>query len=104
MSEPVTKEEVIKKIKNWTTQNSDSISVLISQEDGSFHVCYYAGMGDSNNTPIEKLAPQYKVVITELYESGELIESGRAFTLYPGSDSFRKLKLPNNVISKPVKD
>ncbi|MFZ8201226.1 hypothetical protein [Alteromonas portus] len=49
-------------------------------------------MGDSNNTPIEKLAPQYKVVITQLYESGELIESGRAFTLYPGSDSFRKLK------------
>ncbi len=91
MNLPKSQEAVVEKIREWTARDAGSPSVLISQDDGSFHLGHYSGMGNSDNTPIEKLAPQYKTTIYELYQSGELIETGKAFTLYPGSDSFKKL-------------
>jgi hypothetical protein len=48
-------------------------------------------MGNSDNTPIEKLDPIYIEVIVPLYQSGELQASGKVFTLYSGSDLFKKV-------------
>ena len=84
-------QKTLSKVRSWTTGDSNSPTLLISQNDGSFHLGYYAGMGNLDNTPIEQLDPQYKATISQLYISGKLIESGKAFTLYPGSDSFKKL-------------
>lgn len=86
------------KIREWTTADSSPF-LVISQDDGSFHLGYYSGMGNSSITPIEKLEPFYKEVIVELFQSGKLIESGKNFTFYPGSDFFKKLRFidPNEV-------
>ncbi len=81
------------KVKYWVNDSEGGPSLLISVNNESFHLGYYTGMGNSDNTPIEKLAPEYKEVIIALYHSGDLVEAGRAFTLYPGSDLFKKLTL-----------
>ncbi|KZN68239.1 hypothetical protein N473_07385 [Pseudoalteromonas luteoviolacea CPMOR-1] len=91
MNQHKSQHSVLEKINIWSADNTDSPSLLISQDDGSFHLGYYSGMGTSDNTPIEQLDPQYKATISQLYISGKLIQSGKAFTLYPGSDSFKKL-------------
>lgn len=91
MRKYVTREYVISKLKEWSSDEFGTPNLLVSQDDGSFHLGYYAGMGNSDNTPIEKLEPIYKEVIVRLYQSGVLQASGKAFTLYPGSDSFKKV-------------
>ena len=82
---------VLEKVSKWSANNTDSPSLLIPQDDGSFHQGYYSGMGTSENTPIEQLDPQYKATVSQLYISGKLRESGKAFTLCSSSDSFKKL-------------
>jgi hypothetical protein len=52
--------------------------------------------GNSDNIPIEKLEPLFKKTIEQLYKSGQLRASGKTFTLYAGSDFFRKLILIGN--------
>jgi hypothetical protein len=87
----ITLQYVDEKLIEWTNEGTDSPSLLISKEDGSYHLGYYAGMGNSDNTPIEKLEPLFKKTIIEYYQSGKLKESGKTFSLYPGSGFFRKL-------------
>lgn len=91
MSQQITQEEVIENIKEWSKENNKSPSLLISQDDGSYHLSYYCGMGGSDNRPIEKLSPLYKKTIAKLHKSGKLKEFSHPFTLYPGSHIFKKL-------------
>lgn len=91
MKEPLTEHYVLNKLREWTSDEQFTPNLLVSQYDGSFHLGYYQGMGNSDNTPIEKLDPFYKMIITKLYQSGEIRTSGKAYTLYPGSDLFKKL-------------
>ncbi|MCL1137735.1 hypothetical protein [Shewanella pneumatophori] len=83
MSQHKSQYSVADKVNEWSANNADSPSLLISQKDGSFYLGYYSGMGNYDATPIEKLDPQYKATIIELVQAGELIEKGKAFTLYP---------------------
>lgn len=91
MSKSITEEYVVNKVREWSSDEFGTPNLLISQNDGSFHLGYYQGMGSYDNTPIEKLDPFYKMIITKLYQSGEIRTSGKAYTLYPGSDFFKKL-------------
>ena len=91
MSQQITQEEVVENIREWSKVNNQSPSLLISQDDGSYHLGYYCGMGVSDNWPIEKLLPLYKKAITKLHKSGKLKEFSDPFTLYPGSHIFKKL-------------
>jgi hypothetical protein len=93
-------DKVMKKIRNWAQDDGSTPSILVSVHDGSFHLGYYSGMGSSDCTPIDNLDPQYKEVITRLFQSGDLVESGKAFTLFPGSDFFKKLIFVNLDINK----
>ena len=79
-------------IEQWAKSDGNSPSLFISQSDNSYHLGYYSGMGNSDSTSIDKFDPLFKKTITQLHQSGELIESGKKFTLYPGSDTFRKLE------------
>ena len=91
MRQQITPEEVVENIREWSKENNKSPSLLISQDDGSYHLGYYCGMGVSDNWPIEKLPPLYKKAITKLHKSGKLKELSDPFTLYPGSHIFKKL-------------
>ncbi|GEA03880.1 hypothetical protein KUL17_27770 [Alteromonas sp. KUL17] len=93
MKDDVSLEKVMGTIKNWTEKkvNIPTPSLLVSLEDGSFHVSYYAGMGNSDSSPLSKFFPLYRATVEKLYEQGRLIETGRAFTLYPGSHRFKSL-------------
>ncbi|WP_448549770.1 hypothetical protein [Thalassotalea fusca] len=92
INQPLSQEDVNNAIREWTKNDSSSPSLLISQDDGSYHLGYYAGMGNSDSTPIEKFEPLFKKTINQLYQSGELKASGKEFTQYPGSDFFKKLE------------
>ena len=83
--------EIMLALKKWTDEKVHSPSLLVSTDNGSFHVAYYAGMGSYDSVPIENSSPLYKSKIEQLFKNGELSVSGRAFTLYPGSDRFKKL-------------
>lgn len=83
--------EVMSTLRKWTDENVHSPSLLLSLENGSFHVGYYVGMGSSDNTPIDNYPPLYNRTIEQLFHEGQLQASGRVFTLYPGSDRFKKL-------------
>lgn len=95
MSKPITEEYVLSKLREWAGDEIGTPNLLVSRDNGSFHLGYYAGMGNSDNTPIEKLDPIYKKIIEQLYRSGALQVSGKAYTLYPGSDFFLKLAFKN---------
>ncbi|MBO9489843.1 hypothetical protein J7384_05665 [Endozoicomonas sp. G2_1] len=87
----LTQGDINVKLQEWTSADNHSISLLLSVDDGSFHLGYYMGMGNSDNTPIESLEPLYKKTIEELIKANKLASVGQAFTLYPGSPLFRKL-------------
>lgn len=96
MSKLNQKRTVIEEVRKWTTTGNDSPSLLISLDTGCFHLGFYSGMGNSDNTPLEQLDPKFKKTVLHLYKTGQLIESGNTFTLYPGSDLFKRL-----IFSKP---
>jgi hypothetical protein len=96
MTQQITQEQVIQHIREWTKENNKSPSVLIPQDDGSFHLGFYCGMG-ADNKPIEKLDPLYKQAITNLHISGKLKEISKSFTLYPGSHIFKKLVFHDDI-------
>ena len=84
--------DVMKTIRKWTDETpSPSPSLLISVDNGSFHIGYYTGMSTSDSASIDKFSPLHRTTIEQLYRQGKLEVVGRAFTLYPGSDRFRKL-------------
>lgn len=91
MAKQLTQDEVNVKLKEWASPHNHSISLLLSVDDGSFHLCYSLGMGSSDNTPIESLEPLYKKTIEVLIKAEQLSPTGQSFTLYPGSPLFRKL-------------
>lgn len=91
INQPLSQEDVNNAIRKWTKNDSSSPSLLISQDDGSYHLGYYAGMGNSDSTPINKFEPLFQKTIDQHYQSGKLLVTGKSFTLYPGSDVFRKL-------------
>lgn len=91
MKEPLTEQYVLNKLREWTSNEKFTPSLLISQDDASFHLGFYQGMGNSDSTPIERLDPLYKEIINQLYQEGELQASGKAYKFYPGSDFFNKL-------------
>ena len=92
MTEDTALNDVMETIRKWTDEKpSSSPSLLISVENGSFHVGYYTGMGTSDSASIDKFSPLHRTTIEQLYRQGQLEVVGRAFTLYPGSDRFRKL-------------
>ncbi|MCH2056756.1 MAG: hypothetical protein MK214_09160 [Thalassotalea sp.] len=97
MKDDVSLEKVMGTIKNWTEEkaNTPTPSLLVSLDDGSFHVGYYAGMGNSDSSPLSKFMPLYQATVEKLYQQGRLVETGRAFTLYPGSHRFKSLILEN---------
>lgn len=80
-------------IKSWTNEEISSPYLLISQEDSTLHLGYYAGMGTADSTPIEQLPPIYKEIIGAWLESGVLRQAGESFPLYPGSHMFKRLIL-----------
>lgn len=96
INQPPTQEEVNEAIHQWANKETGSSSLLVSQDDGSYHISYHSGMGNSDNTPIEKFAPVFKNTVDQLYLSGELQAFGEKFTLYPGSDFFRMLIFSDN--------
>ncbi len=83
----------IDKIRSWTNEEISSPYLLISQEDCTLHLGYYAGMGTADSTPIEQLPPIYKEIIGAWLESGLLRQAGESFPLYPGSHLFKRLIL-----------
>lgn len=95
-SQPLSQEEVNKAIEKWAKKGTGSPSLLLCQDDGSYHVSYYCGMGNSDHTPIDKFEPLFKKTIDQLYQSDELQAFGNKFSLYPGSGFFRQLMLIDN--------
>ena len=95
MKDDVSLEKVMGTIKNWTEEkaNTPTPTLLVSLDDSSFHVSYYAGMGNSDSTPLSKFLPLYQATVEKLYEQGRLVEKGLAFTLYPGSHRFKSVVL-----------
>jgi len=92
MTDDTALNDVMETIRKWTDENtSPSPSLLMSIENGSFHVGFYTGMGTSDSASIDKFSPLHRTTIEQLYRQGQLEVVGRAFTLYPGSDRFRKL-------------
>ncbi|WP_370245940.1 hypothetical protein [Marisediminitalea sp.] len=85
--------EVMDTLRKWTDEkkNFPSPTLLVSTDDGSFHVCFYAGMGSSDSTSIDNYHPLYRATIEKLTQEGQLEVIGRTFTIYPGSDRFRKM-------------
>ena len=45
--------EIMLALKKWTDEKVHSPSLLVSTDNGSFHVAYYAGMGSYDSVPIE---------------------------------------------------
>ncbi|MGZ9899868.1 hypothetical protein [Shewanella gaetbuli] len=90
MSKPDKEDRINADIISFSCGDNRKPSILIC-EDGTFHIAYYAGMGNANNIPIEKVDPLYKIIIMDLYESKKLKEVGDPFTLYPSSGLFKKL-------------
>lgn len=87
-------DEVISNIRKWTSdekKNFPSPTLLVSTDDGSFHVSFYAGMGSSDSASIENYPSLYRTTIEQLVSDGQLEAVGRTFTLYPGSDRFKKM-------------
>jgi len=84
-------DEIMDNLKHWTSEEIHSPSLLMSLDNGSFHLGYYAGMGNSDSSPIDNFSPLYRTKINQLYREGQLEVTGRAFSLYPGSGRFRKL-------------
>lgn len=87
----LTTEDVMDALMKWTSDELHSPSLLISLDNGSYHLGYYAGMGSSDSASIDNYSPLYKTTIEQLLRKGQMEASGRAFTLYPGSDRFKKL-------------
>ena len=84
-------DEIMDNLKHWTSDEIHSPSLLISLDDGSLHLGYYAGMGSSDSSPIDNFSPLYRTTIEQLYRQGQLEVKGRVFSLSPGSGRFRKL-------------
>ena len=64
--------EIMLALKKWTDEKVHSPSLLVSTDNGSFHVAYYAGMGSYDSVPIENYSPLYKSKIEQLFKNGEL--------------------------------
>ena len=91
MSDDVSVNKVMNTLRQWTDERVNSPSLLVSIDDGSFHLGHYVGMGSSDSASIDKYSPLYKSAIEQLFREGQLQASGRVFTLYPGSDRFKRL-------------
>ncbi|WP_105255660.1 hypothetical protein [Pseudoalteromonas sp. T1lg75] len=96
MKQQLTQDKIISKVKLWAAKEATTPILLISQEDGSYHIGYYAGMGNYDHTPIDKLPLIYKEVIEQFYNLGYLQEAGKPFMIYPGGYHFKKLVLNKN--------
>lgn len=84
---------VMDSLRKWTEEEKHlpSPTLLVSTDDGSFNVGYYCGMGSYDSASIDNYPSLYRATIEQLVSDGQLEAVGRAFTLYPGSDRFRKL-------------
>ena len=85
--------EVMDTLRKWTEEEKHfpSPTLLVSTNDRSFHVGYYAGMGSSDSASIDNYPSLYRTTIEQLLSDGQLEAVGRTFTLYPGSDRFQKV-------------
>lgn len=90
--------EVMDTLRKWTEEEKHfpSPTLLVSTDGGSFHVSFYAGMGSYDSASIDNYPSLYRTTIEQLASDGQLEAVGRAFTLYPGSDRFRKLIFKKN--------
>lgn len=95
MSKSDKEDKVNAAIRNFCSGDTSKPSLLIS-EKGEFLVSFYAGMGSTDTITMEKLDPLYKIMITDLYESGKIQETGESFSLYPHTIYFKKLVLVDN--------
>ena len=91
MTDDVSINKVMDALRQWTDEKGHSPSLLVSVDNGSFHLGYYVGMGSSDSASIDKFPPLYKTTIEQLFLKDKLQASGRVFTLYPGSERFKKL-------------
>ena len=91
MSDDVSVNKVMNTLRQWTDERVNSPSLLVSIDDGSFHLGHYVGMGSYDSASIDKYSPLYKSTIEQLFLKDKLQASGRVFTLYPGSERFKKL-------------
>lgn len=91
MTDDVSINKVMDALRQWTDEKVHSPSLLVSIDNGTFHLGYYVGMGSSDSASIDKFSPLYKTTIEQLFREGQLQASGRVFTLYPGSERFKKL-------------
>jgi len=64
---------------------------LLKQDDNTLHVGISAGMGNFELTPIEDCKPLLADAIKQLYETENLVPSGKARSIYPGDDLFIRL-------------